>query len=160
MQRIVWGLLFWCLLEVHALAIDGSSGCGPAWYVFKENSLVSSSLRATTNTILLPTVTFGMTFGTSDCAKHSIVDNDKHSLYFLAHNRDVLASQLARGKGEHLNSFGDSLGCSWWAQDTLNTALRQRLGSFFQSELDSVALLAQTRSVIHHDPVLREACST
>lgn len=54
------------------MAGDSSSGCGADWYIFKKNSLVSSSLRATTNAILL-NATFGMTFGTSNCSQHSIV---------------------------------------------------------------------------------------
>ena len=60
-----------CVGASQAMAMDGSSGCGPAWYVFKENTILSSSLRGTTNGTLWPVVTIGMTFGTSNCANHT-----------------------------------------------------------------------------------------
>ena len=69
-----------------AYGADGSSGCGPGWYILKDNSLVSSALRATTNGILVPVVTLGMTFGTSNCSKHKIVKKEKESLHFVTMN--------------------------------------------------------------------------
>ena len=49
-------------------------------YDFFLNSLLSSSLRATTNAILL-NGTFGMTFGTSNCSKHSIVKKEFQKIH-------------------------------------------------------------------------------
>ncbi len=159
MKRILGMFAFLVFSQTQVFAADGSSGCGPGWYVFKENSLVSSTFRNTTNGFLAPTVTVGMTFGTSNCTRHSIVEDNKRSLYFLAHNRDAIASQLARGRGEHLDAFANTLGCSWQAQDVLTGAMRSHLGELYQSDLDSTELLLQTRSLIHQDRVLNKACS-
>ena len=78
-------------------AADGSSGCGPGWYLFKENSLVSSAFRATTNGILFPSVTFGMTFGTSNCTQHKLVLKEKESLHFVTENYFEVQADMARG---------------------------------------------------------------
>ena len=86
------------LSATSAFAADGSSGCGPGWYIFKENSMVSSALRATTNGWSSPVVTIGMTFGTSNCAQHKLVMNDKRGLHFVTHNtNNLLAVDLSGG---------------------------------------------------------------
>ncbi len=108
-----------------AMAMDGSSGCGPAWYVFKENSIVSSALRAITNGTLSPIVTLGETFGTSNCAKHTLVMNDKQSLEFASKSFDVLRQDIAKGRGEYLNAYISSFGC--------NELVRPQLSSQMQS---------------------------
>ena len=95
-----------------SFAKDSSSGCGPAWYIFKKNSLVSSFLREITNAALFPIVSIGMTFGTSNCAKHTIVEKDKDSLEFLAHNFDDLMIEASMGDGKFLTSFSETFDCS------------------------------------------------
>ena len=58
MKKIILIVLV-AMFSTQLLAADGSSGCGPGWYVTKKNSLLSSAIRATTNAILIPTVTLG-----------------------------------------------------------------------------------------------------
>lgn len=99
------------LFSSGAMAADGSSGCGPGWYLFKDNSLVSSALRATTNNFLFPVVTFGMTTGTSNCTKHQIVMKEKESLHFVTHNYPEVQVDIAKGEGEYLRSLATTIGC-------------------------------------------------
>lgn len=102
-------VLFALFATTSAFAADSSSGCGLGWSVSQKNSLLSSSVRSTTNTILPNT--FSMTFGTSNCQQHSIVRNDKNPIFFVEANRDVLALESAQGEGEYLRSFAAVLGC-------------------------------------------------
>ena len=92
-----------------AKAEDQSSGCGLGWMILKKNSLVSSSLRQTTNVFALNTI--AMTSGTSGCAKHDIVLKEKAAQYFAEANYQKLQFEMAEGKGEHLESFAKILGC-------------------------------------------------
>ncbi len=88
--------------SVHA---DSSSGCGLGWMVFKDQSLVSSTLRNTTH-FILPN-TFSMTFGTSGCAQHKIVLNEKRAIHFIESNYAQLMIDMAKGSGEYLNALAD-----------------------------------------------------
>ena len=112
------------MTSTQALASDGSSGCGPGWYIFKETSLVSSAFRATTNGILVPVVTLGMTFGTSNCTQHKIVLKEKESLYFATQNHFELKTDIAKGGGEYLSAFATTIGCPASAQGRFNEKMR------------------------------------
>jgi len=101
--------LFLGLISTNLYAGDSSSGCGLGWAVFKKNSLVSSSLRATTNAIFLNSI--AMTFGTSGCAKHSIVKNEAKQLHFSETNYPQLVAQMSQGQGEYVNSMAGLMGC-------------------------------------------------
>jgi len=123
-------------------AKDGSSGCGAGWYIFKKNSLVSSSLRATTNAILL-NATFGMTFGTSNCSQHSIVKTEKEAIYFAESNHNQLMLDIARG--EYLSAFSEIVGCK---EESLGKSLQENFNKIYVEESDnSVKVL--DRIVLH-----------
>lgn len=125
------------------MAKDGSSGCGAGWYIFKKNSLVSSSLRATTNALLLNTV--GMTFGTSNCSQHSIVKTEKEAIYFAEANQNQLMLDISRGEGEYLSAFSEIVGCK---KDFLGKSLQKSFDKIYLEESDdSVKIL--DRIVMH-----------
>jgi hypothetical protein len=92
-----------------AAADDASSGCGLGWEVSKDNTLVSSLGRAITNAIASNTI--AMTFGTSGCAKHELVQNDKASLHFAEANFHNLMVEMAEGQGQYVDAFAQTLGC-------------------------------------------------
>ena len=123
-SALAGGLLAAALVSSSALAMDGSSGCGPGWYVFKENSLVSSSLRSTTNGTSSLTVATGMTLGTSNCAKHKFVMREKDSLELLAVSYGEIRMQAAMGHGEHLSALAETMGCRTDRQWQFDAALR------------------------------------
>jgi len=69
-------LVLTLLVSTSAFAAgDQSSGCGLGWEIFKKNSLVSSSLRSSTNAMASNSV--AMTSGTSGCPKHGSVMKDQ-----------------------------------------------------------------------------------
>ncbi len=111
-----------------ARANDQSSGCGLGWSVFKKNSLVSSSLRNTTN--VLASNTSAMTTGSSGCSKHDIVKKEKAALYFAEANYQKLINEIAEGKGEHVQAFAKILGC--------NNASSAKAAAVFQSRYESI----------------------
>lgn len=122
-------LLTFGLVMTNVHAADSSSGCGLGWQLFKKNSLISSALRSTTNAIFLNTV--GMTSGTSGCAKHSIVMNDKKALHFAAANENELKLEVAQGRGEHLNGLSHLMGCS---PEVFSSTLQRNYNQVFNKE--------------------------
>lgn len=153
---ILLGLVF----SNQAYAADGSSGCGPGWYLFKENSLVSSSFRTTTNGFLMPVVTFGMTFGTSNCSQHKLVKTEKESLYFVTMNYFELKSEMAKGQGEYLSALANTLGCNKKAQARLNSQLKNNFKNIFtDSSVKPENTLSEVYRTIFRDEQLTQQCS-
>lgn len=140
-------------------AADGSSGCGPAWYIFKDNSLLSSSSRAVTNNFLSPVVTFGMTSGTSNCAKHSFVQEDQQSLHLAAHSLDTLRQDIARGDGPHLSAYIDTFGCGSNVKASLAQELQKAFAKSPELIDDASSIVKTTEGIIANHPELKGACS-
>jgi hypothetical protein len=108
MKRIVtvsFVLLACIAVGTAAFAGQSNYGCGLGSMIFKGNDgLVSQTLAATTNGIL-GNQTFGITLGTSNCARFSsLVSNEKINI-FVADNMDSLATDIAKGNGEYLNTL-------------------------------------------------------
>ncbi|MFM8315218.1 MAG: DUF3015 family protein [Deltaproteobacteria bacterium] len=51
----------------------GTDSCGLGWQVTQKKSFLATTTRGTTNAFVPPT--FGMTFGTIGCDKHSFAKN-------------------------------------------------------------------------------------
>lgn len=147
------------LSSASALAADSSSGCGAGWYLFKENSLVSSTLRGTTNALFFNN-TFGMTFGTSNCSKHSIVQNEKEQIYYSEANREQLAIEMAQGSGEYVETYARVMGCS---EDVIpefvNTARRQYSEIMPSSATSAGEMLQNVKKQIRSNFSLALACN-
>lgn len=167
------GILFLLMIELflalldgrvilinRAEAADGSSGCGPGWYVLKDNSLVSSALRATTNGLLIPVVTLGMTFGTSNCTQHKLVLREKESLHFATMNHYELKSEMAKGGGEYLSAFGATLGCPTKVQGQFNEKLKAHFQVIYpDGGVNPEKTLLEVYKVVLSDPTLTNQCS-
>lgn len=118
-------LLLVLLISIFAnvsFAGDGSSGCGLGWQVAPKQSLLSSFSRSITH-VFLPN-TFSMTFGTSGCARHSIVKKDSAIQHFVEANFENLQIEMAQGQGENLAMLTELMGCdSKYTERTQNAPL-------------------------------------
>ena len=148
------------LLSFSALAGDGSSGCGPGWYLFKKNSLVSSALRATTNAALFPFVTLGMTLGTSNCSKHQIVKTEQESLKFVTENYYEIATDAAKGEGDFLTSLASTIGCKKEDISIFGKKLKSNLQKIYDAnQANPERMLKETYLIILNDKRLLQSCS-
>lgn len=146
--------------SISAFAADGSSGCGPGWFVFKENSLISSALRATTNGFLFPTTTVGMTLGTSNCTQHKIVMKEKESLHFATNNFYELKSEAAKGNGSFILAFTETLGCRAEGAPVLGKELKNNYDEIFKhSHIEAQKALIEVYKVILTKPHVARFCS-
>lgn len=154
-------ILFIVLLTIPLTAFskDGSSGCGPGWYVAKDNSILSSALRITTNGILIPTVTLGMTFGTSNCTKHSIVKLEKERLKFATENYFEIAAETSKGSGKFLMAYGELMGCKSKHLVEFSRKMKRNFQKIFNDmEAKPESLIKQTYIIMLQDQSLRNAC--
>lgn len=93
-----------------AHAEDKSDGCGLGWQVTSKTSFLGTTTRGTTNVFIPPT--FGMTSGTMGCARHSIGKKEEPAVRYVVENYQPLTMQLAEGRGEYLDGFARTMGCS------------------------------------------------
>ncbi len=162
MKRILFvAIVISSILGINsAQAGDSSSGCGPGWYLFKENSLLSSALRATTNGMLFPVTTIGMTVGTSNCTQHKLVLKEQESLHFATMNHFELKNAIVKGNGEYLSAFATTMGCPVQAQGRLNEQLRANYNNIYQGhEIQPAKVLTEVYKTILSDRKLTEQCS-
>ncbi len=148
-------------LTTTSYGADGSSGCGPGWYVLKKNSLISSIGRIITNGILTPVVTLGMTFGTSNCSKHSIVLKDKRPLHFASHNMEHLRHEIAQGNGEFLTAYLASFGCHIFSHEKIKSSLRDHLEQLLHTphaQVQALELVSLTTDLIVNSKTLYSSC--
>lgn len=160
MKKILWTLAFGiCFAGIQAQAADGSSGCGPGWYLFKDNSLVSSSFRATTNNVLLPVTTIGMTVGTSNCSQHKIVKQEMESLHFATMNYYELKGDVVKGDGTHLAAFVETVGCDVSSHKLLNSELKNNYEKIFPAgKVNPEASLYEVYKTIFSNQDLTRQC--
>ena len=159
MRRLLPILIAACLISPMALGKDSSSGCGPAWYVLKDNSLVSSFLRVITNGILSPVVTLGMTFGTSNCSKHSIVDNSKQSEHFAMVTFDNLRQDVAKGNGPFLDAYAETFQCSPDIAPQFRAHLQNHYSVIFDGAPEPQDVVERTKNVLQKSQQLAGLCS-
>ncbi len=157
MVKIIIGLILIALfLPLQSFSKDGSSGCGLGWAVTKRKSLVSSSIRSTTNATA--SNTSAMTTGTSGCARHSIVKTEAQAVVYAQANYDNLMLETAQGDGEFLRGFVKVLGCNQEAYSAFSATLKAKYESFNQN-LDPLEFLEKTKVEIKTNPALAAHCT-
>lgn len=86
-----------------------SDGCGLGWEVTKEHTMIATTTRGTTNSVVPPT--FGMTSGTIGCEKLDIAAHEVDKASYAVTNFEGLKLEMAMGQGETLNGFSKIMGC-------------------------------------------------
>jgi hypothetical protein len=161
LMKKIYSLAFCLALMFTAnssLAADGSSGCGPAWYLLTKNSIVSSFLRGVTNAILSPVVTLGMTFGTSNCSKHTLVQREKRSVHLATVGFEKLRQDIAEGDGEFLNAYAKTFNCSDSSIAVFKTSLQQNYDRIFSGESTPADVVDRTKALMNGNAVLVYNC--
>lgn len=160
MKTALATLLIVFSISATSYAADGSSGCGPGWFVLKDNSLVSSFLRSMTNAILFPTTTVGMTVGTSNCTKHKIVETEKETIHFATHNFYEILNEGARGQGTTLAAFADTIGCKASVRAHFSEKFQQNYSEIMNhSQQGPNGMVLEVYKMILNDRSLTDACS-
>ena len=132
-----------------------TDGCGLGWQVTDKKTIIGSLTRGSTNSIVPPS--FGMTSGTLGCRKHEFSKRDEAGVTYAVSNYDSLRIQMAEGRGETLDAFARTMGCS-------NTAAFGRMTQSGYSRImtsDSQTAVQMFRNVkgeINRDPALAVDC--
>lgn len=107
MKKIVLASVF-AIFSTTALA-DPNTGCGIGSLAFPNQDSVIKQLLAGTTNKFMGNQTFGITSGTFGCrAPDSIVSNEQAHI-FVASNMDALATDIANGHGEVVETLATLL---------------------------------------------------
>lgn len=137
-----------------AHANDTSSGCGLGYEIAPKQSLLSSFARSLTNATFLNTI--AMTFGTSGCAKHSIVQKSQEAQYFAEANYHTLMMEMAMGQGENLENFAAVLGCD---RASFSARMQSHYGDVFSGNVAPSNMLRNVKAAIATDKELAASCT-
>ena len=116
----------------------GTAGCGLGSMVIGSDRGPEQIFAATTNGTF-GSQTFGMTFGTSNCGDHGLINVSKEREVFAAENYTSLVKEMAQGKGEHLNILASMYQCP--------TAAYPEFGAMAQENFDDLVVSAQTTPI-------------
>ena len=113
-----------------------NTGCGLGtmlWESNADNSVLSQTMPATTNASTY-TQLFGITSGTSECQKPAnFAKNDRLNEFVVA-NMDNLAMDIAKGRGETLDTFAELLQVPAEKRAEFYQKLQSNFAKIFTSE--------------------------
>ena len=99
-----------------------------------------------------------MTLGTSGCAKHSIVYNEKQGIHFVESNRNELAVEMAKGQGEFVAGLAEVFGCQ--NAKAFGSMVQNKYESVLpNANVSGVELFNNLRNEIKNDSALNASCS-
>jgi len=131
---------------------DNSSGCGLGWEVSQSKSLVSSWVRAMTNSTASQSI--AMTMGTSGCDKHELAMQNKMQEHFANSNYQHVLADMAFGQGQYLSEFSAIVGCD---ESALTTYSQKNFEKVVATS--GVSFLRNVKSAIANDANLRASCT-
>ena len=130
MKKTLFIAVTTALLSTSSFA--GNVGCGLGNSVIKNQDSVLMQVFAVTTNGTSGNQTFGITSGTSGCAKPAkFVSNDKAN-EFVAGNMDALALDISNGQGEALDTLATLLHVS--NPETFASVLQKNFNKIYTSE--------------------------
>lgn len=132
-----------------AMAADSNTGCGLGDLVFGDpDSVLLQAFEATTNGTS-GNQTFGITSGTSNCSKPSKYVSNERLQEFVAQNMDSIASDIATGGGESLDTVAELMGVPASGRAAFGTTLQASFTKIYTSgDVTSAQVIDNITTVI------------
>ncbi len=135
MKRILALAAFGILVSGSvALAQDPDVGCGWGTKAFRGQTGVAPKVLAATTNSCFGNQTFGISSGTAGCKRSGAIQADARLNMYAGANIDKLASDMAQGQGESLDTLATLLGVKDADKPALFSLAKQNFGTLFPSE--------------------------
>ena len=147
---VVLVALFLVLMGASAaMAADSNTGCGLGDLVFGDpDSVMLQSFEATTNGSS-GAQTFGITSGTSNCTKPSKYVSNERLQEFVTQNMDSIASDMASGSGESLDTVAELMGVPASERAAFGTTVQTSFSKIYTSgDVTSAQVIDNIAAVI------------
>lgn len=157
MKNLYTFLTFTALVSFSpkTFADDTSRGCGVGSLAAPQKTLVSTSIAGTVD-YFVPSQTFGLTSGTSGCAKHSLVLNQKMQEHFIAVHLEQIKLDSAIGGGESIEVLARTFGCNDQGSDFLGAKLQFNFERL--APQDAKSFQKSVNELVKKDQSLKNAC--
>jgi hypothetical protein len=132
-----------------ALAADTNTGCGLGDVVFGDpDSSILQAFEATTNGTS-GNQTFGISSGTLNCTKPAKFVQNKRLQEFIALNMDSIASDIASGNGESMDTVAELMGVPASKRTAFGATMQANFTKIYTSgDITSAQVIDNIASVI------------
>ena len=146
-------LLFVCFMVIGfstALFADQKNyGCGLGSMAWEGNDGLISQVSAATTNGTSGSQTFGITSGTSNCTQYSEWTSNEKVNVFVTDNMDSLAKDIAKGKGEHLDTLASLMNVSQKDKAAFNARLQKNFSRIYTSnDVTAMEVIRNIEAVI------------
>ena len=151
-------LAFATSFALSCSSFAGDAGCGLGSVVIQKNSKLLQLFAITTNATFFSQA-FGITSGTSNCSANGIVFNDKEATMYAEANLQNLKIDMARGNGESLTAFAQTLGCGKEVTPAFGEMTQKQYQNIFPAaDVLPTQFLESVKNEIHKDKTLNSNC--
>lgn len=131
-------------------ASQTNTGCGLGSILFKDKDGLLSQVCAATSNGVFGNQTFGITFGTSNCAKYSSFTSNEKLNKFVHENMDNLAVDISKGSGEYLSTLAVLLDTPVEQRAELYLRLQANFSRIYASEgVTHLDVLDNIEAILH-----------
>jgi hypothetical protein len=109
-------------------------GCGLGSMAFEGNDGLISQISAATTNGTSGNQTFGITSGTSNCTQYETWTSNEKVNVFVADNMDSLAKDIAKGKGEHLDTLASLMNVPQKDRPAFSSKLQKNFSRIYTTE--------------------------
>jgi len=139
MVTIATSLVLATTLSSPLYAGEDGAGCGPGKIVMqgksgKDANTTAALVNLVVSWVIPPVIPFAMTTGTLGCDVTQQVSNEHEKETFFAKNEDNLTIEMARGEGEHLQSFASVMGIENQDQEVFFSHLQDNYENIVTSD--------------------------
>lgn len=143
-----------------ALAGDPNVGCGWGTLAFKGQTGVAAQVLAATTNGSFGNQTFGISSGTAGCKRGGTVTADARIQMYASANIDQLASDMAAGRGESLDTLAQLIGVSEADKPAFFALAKNNFGTLFGADqVTAGEMLGSLRGLMATDAQLAQYVS-
>jgi hypothetical protein len=135
MRKIIFLAAFGVMVSGGAaFAGDPDVGCGWGTMAFKGQTGVAPKVLAATTNGILGNQTFGISSGTAGCSQGGVVKAELQVQMYASANLDKLASDMAAGQGESLDTLAHLIGIPNTDRGAFFGLTKTHFGEIFPSD--------------------------
>ena len=139
---------------------DPDVGCGWGTMAFKGQTGTAAKVLAATTNSILGNQTFGISSGTAGCKRGGTVTADARLNMYASTNIDQLASEMASGRGESLDTLAQLIGVSEADKPAFFAFTKHNFGALFPSDqVTAGEMLTSLKGLMANDAQLSQYVS-
>jgi DUF3015 family protein len=139
---------------------DPDVGCGWGTMAFRGQSGVAAKVLAATTNGILGNQTFGISSGTAGCNQGGVVKAELKVQMYAGANIDKLASDMAAGQGESLDTLAHLIGIADGDRAEFFRLTKTHFGELFPADqVTAGAMLTTLKGLMAQDPQLAKYVS-